>query len=84
MIADIIILIINLLFLLATTIINWIVGILPASPFASLDFSLPTEYLGYVNYFVPVNLMLPVLTAWGSTLAAYKFIKWLMHLLRIE
>lgn len=84
MIADIIILFINLLITLATGIITWIVNILPTSPFSHVSFDIPNQYLGYVNYFLPINLMLPVLMAWASMFAAYKFIKWILHILRIE
>lgn len=84
MIADIVILFINLLIMLATGIIVFIVNILPTSPFTDLTLDIPSQYMGYLNYFMPVNLMIPVLTAWAGMFAAYKFIKWIMHLVRIE
>lgn len=84
MIADFFILIINFLITLICGIISWIVNILPTSPFAGITLDVPSEFMGYVNYFLPVNLMMPVLLAWGTCIVGYKFIKWIMHILRIE
>lgn len=84
MIADIIILIINLLITIVTTVITWIVNILPTSPFTDVDLSVPSQYLGYVNYFIPVGRILPVFMLWVGAIVAYKFITWLMHALHLQ
>ena len=55
MIADFFILIINFLITLICGIITWIVNILPTSPFAGITLEVPSEFMGYVNYFLPVN-----------------------------
>lgn len=52
---------------------NWVLKLLPHSPFDSIkDFLSPIEpYLGYLNWFVPVNWILGVLTVWLTAVATF-------------
>ena len=84
MIADIVILFINLLITLVVGIINFITSILPESPFVTVNLSIPSHLVGMVNYIIPLNLIIPVFTAWAGAVVAYKFVKWIMHVLKVE
>ena len=64
--------------------INWILSficvVLPDSPFKLLDKSPIGEYIGYINYFVPIDFMIDVLAAWTGCILIYYgyqiFMRW--------
>lgn len=51
--------------------LEWLVSLLPASPFALLDDSPIQPYLRYINWIVPVDFILNTLTAWLLAVAGY-------------
>ena len=55
--------------------LNWIMSficiVLPDSPFSLLDKSPISEYLGYINYFIPIEFMIDTLTAWTGCILVY-------------
>lgn len=58
--------------------LNWILSfitvVLPDSPFSLLDNSPISEYIGYINYFVPIDFMVDALSAWtGAILIFYGY-----------
>lgn len=83
MIADFFIMIINFFLMLVSTIITWFVNILPESPFKDVSLDVPSEYMGYVNYFVPLNRILPVLGICVTIIVGYKFIKMIMRFFKL-
>lgn len=52
-------------------LLSFICLILPDSPFQLLTNSPISQYLGYINYFIPIDFMLDVLTAWLSAILVY-------------
>lgn len=52
-------------------IMSFICLVLPDSPFELLDNSPIGEYLGYINYFVPLEFMVDVLSAWTGCILIY-------------
>lgn len=53
-------------------IINFVVLLLPDSPFANIEISPEViKILGYVNYFVPVGAMLGIGTSWLTAIGIY-------------
>lgn len=53
-------------------IINFVVLLLPDSPFANIEISPEViKILGYVNYFVPVGAMLGIGTSWLAAIGIY-------------
>lgn len=53
-------------------IITTILKLLPADPFKSVILALPKmEWLGWLNWFVPVSQILAVLTAWTTVIALF-------------
>ena len=52
---------------------SWLLSLLPHSPFTSIkSFLKPIEpYLGYLNWFVPVDWILGVLVAWLGAIATF-------------
>lgn len=57
---------------LVNNIISAVMLVLPDSPFA--NFTVPEEVqkiLGYVNYFVPIGVMLGIAAAWLSAIGVY-------------
>lgn len=53
------------------TILSWITYLLPPSPFSLLENSPISEYIGYINYFVPIDFMVNTLTAWGAAVLVF-------------
>lgn len=53
------------------SLINLILAILPDSPFANVDFSVFTPYLGFINWLIPVGQMIAFLVAWGTAVLIY-------------
>lgn len=52
-------------------ILSWVVFLLPDSPFSLLDMTPLHDYLGYINYFVPLDFIINLLTAWGGAILVY-------------
>lgn len=55
------------LFLLLEAIIQF----LPDSPFSSVDFSPINQFLGYINWLIPVGLFVTFLGLWTSGVLIY-------------
>lgn len=51
--------------------LEWIVDLLPDSPFQLLDTSPIEPYIGYINWFIPVDFILTTLTLWLVAVAGY-------------
>ncbi|WP_411338355.1 hypothetical protein [Ruminococcus gauvreauii] len=50
---------------LVTRFLDWVLKLLPTSPFAPFLDGLETlPYLGYLNYFIPVGTFLKIGAAW--------------------
>lgn len=46
--------------------------ILPTSPFDSFINSLNgIPYMEYINFFLPLDIIIPILTAWGTAIGLY-------------
>ncbi|MEE1154384.1 MAG: hypothetical protein UH241_04430 [Acutalibacteraceae bacterium] len=56
---------------LLTDTLQWIIDLLPDSPFTAIDFSAISPYLGYINYFIPIDFMLSTFLLWLSAIAVY-------------
>lgn len=56
---------------LLTNTINWLVDLLPDSPFQSIEMSVFDSYLGYINYFVPIDFMISTFLLWLSSISVY-------------
>lgn len=84
MIADIFIVIINLLLSLVIGIINWIISVLPASPFTGIDLAFPSNLVGYINWIFPFTEVITILTAWGAVVGIFLFIRMIMKVLHVQ
>lgn len=51
--------------------LQWIVDLLPDSPFKMLDYEAIKPYLGYVNWVIPINFMVTTLGLWLTAVAGY-------------
>lgn len=71
-----------------SSIVDWVVDgiasiidLLPDSPFQLTLPSYIADYMGYVNYFVPVGLMVDTLLLWTTCILAFYacmvFMRWL-------
>lgn len=56
---------------LITSILNWVAVVLPDSPFKLLDYTPAAEIMPYVNYFIPVDVILDVMAAWLACISVY-------------
>lgn len=51
--------------------LEWVIDVLPDSPFNALDTSAIEKYLGYINWFIPMDFILTTLTLWLVAVAGY-------------
>lgn len=56
------------------TIITGILSILPASPFSAIDNSSVSEYLGYLNWIIPLDQIIAILEVWLIAIATFYII----------
>lgn len=56
------------------TIITGILSILPASPFSAIDNSSVAEYLGYLNWIIPLDQIIAILEVWLIAIATFYII----------
>lgn len=63
--------IINWLKSLLQSSLQWVVDMLPNSPFQVLDNTVIKPYLPYVNWFIPFDFMLSTMETWLAAVAAY-------------
>lgn len=84
MIADIIILTINLLLTLVNGVIVWVINILPADPFKDINLSFPTELVAYINWLFPFTEAVGLLAAWAVCAAAYAFVRMIMKVVHLQ
>ena len=54
-------------------ILQWVVDLLPDSPFDKLDITVIEPYMGYINWFIPFDFILSTLTAWLVAVSGYYF-----------
>ena len=52
-------------------ILTVIFALLPNSPFNYIDMSGLTNFLGYINYLIPVTEIVAILTLWCSAIGLY-------------
>ncbi|MGL4805031.1 MAG: hypothetical protein ACRC26_01640 [Bacteroidales bacterium] len=84
MIADIIILVINLFLMLINEIIVWVINILPTDLFKDINLTFPTELVAYVNWVFPFTEAVALLTAWAVCAAAFAFIRMIMKVVHLQ
>lgn len=64
--------IIDFLYKWVATMVNNILSALPTSPFQNfIDSWVAPEYLGWLNWFIPVSQILTILTAWLASIAIF-------------
>lgn len=47
------------------------INLLPDTPFGSLNNSVLTDYLGFINWVIPVSLMVNILVLWCGAIGLY-------------
>lgn len=54
-------------------VVTAIFGLLPDSPFQTIFYSntVLSQYLGYINYFIPVSVFITILQGWLTGIALY-------------
>ena len=73
LIFNLLIYIINLAIWLLSGLINFLVNLLPDSPFSNINiFEGIEEYLGYLNWLIPVDWIMGITIAWAGCMAVYK------------
>ena len=80
--ANFIIEMINLIILALGTVLSWILGILPDSPFQQIDNSGVSEYMGAINWIIPIGPMLSILQAWLIAIIGYYIVMLIMRWIR--
>jgi hypothetical protein len=67
------------------SIYNSLLDILPKSPIVFLqENETVSEYLGYVNYFIPIYLWISILEAWLSAILVYYAFKLILRWIKME
>lgn len=66
-------------------ILDALYDILPKSPFTYLaSNSVVSQYIGYVNYFLPVYLWISILNTWLTAIGVYYCVKIIWKWIKIE
>lgn len=73
---------VNLLIKQFVNVSNLIFGILPDSPFKSLNNSLDKTFLGYINWILPISEMLEILVLWAAAIAIYYTVSNILRLIK--
>ena len=60
-------------------VLSLICVVLPDSPFKLLDKSPIGEYIGYINYFVPLDFILDSISAWLAAIVIYYGVQIIMR-----
>lgn len=53
------------------TAITWAIGLLPQSPFQSIDVSPIAQFMPFINWLVPVGSIITIFTSWCACIAIY-------------
>lgn len=56
---------------LLENVLRWVVNLLPDSPFKMIDNTPIQQYLGYINWFVPVSFIVSTLELWLVAVGIY-------------
>lgn len=61
-----------------------IIDRLPGSPFSSFELpSLMQQYLGYINWFIPVGTLLAILGGWVTAIGVYYLISAILRIFKV-
>ena len=71
MITDFIVYIINKIIYIVGVVINTIFSLLPNTPFTISDTSVISEYMGYLNWIIPIDKILIVTISWLTAITLY-------------
>lgn len=71
MVTDFIVYIINKIIYIVGIALNTIFGLLPNTPFAIDETSVISEYMGYLNWIIPIDKILIVTMSWLTAIALY-------------
>jgi hypothetical protein len=63
--------IVNTLIEGVATLGEWVVSLLPQSPFRMFDNALDSSLLGHINYFIPVSQMMDIFVLWGAAVGGF-------------
>lgn len=73
---------VNLLIEKFVSISNIIFGILPDSPFKSLNAALDKTFLGYINWILPISEMIELLVLWAAAIAIYYTVSNILRIIK--
>lgn len=62
---------VNKLMAALTAALSAAIALLPDTPFQTLDNSVIEDYMGYINWVVPVGAMVNILVAWCVAIGLY-------------
>lgn len=71
MITDFIVYIINKIIYIVGVVLNTIFSLLPNTPFTISDTSVIGEYMGYLNWIIPIDKILIVTISWLTAITLY-------------
>lgn len=66
------------------TVLNFLLGWLPPSPFHLLDVSPIAPYLPYINYFIPLSEMVSVAELWLTAIGVYYIYHAVLNWIKID
>lgn len=66
---------VNLLISMLGKVLSLLFLLLPNSPFDLIDFSFINEYMGYLNYIVPVSDIIKISVSWVGCIGVYYIIQ---------
>ncbi len=73
----------NLIIKAIGTFISALMGLLPNSPFQSIDNTPVAEFLNNINWIIPVAQCLTILVSWGACIGIYYLIQIIMRWVKV-
>lgn len=83
MLFDVVISFLNLIIKIIGFLFELISKLLPTSPFSDMSFQLDSEWLGYINWFIPLGFFIKVSILWATAVLGYKLISFILRRLKI-
>lgn len=81
-ILGIVVTVINSLVKLLALVLDTVFFFLPSSPFKVLDNSLIIDFIGYLNYLIPISEIVSIMTLWCTAISIYYIVQIVLRWLK--
>lgn len=80
---NLIIKVINMFVNLIVDLINFVINLLPDSPIDKINFTINNEFLSYLNWLIPFNQIIQILTIFIGVYLSYLAVAYILRFLKV-